>query len=310
MPNPSALILHHYDFSPFSEKVRLAFGLKGLEWHAVDVPVTMPKPDLMPLTNGYRRAPVMQVGADIYCDTLLILREIERRHPEPTLYPGGQEGLAHALSWWWERTTFVPAASLATSVIGDKLPREFIEERKAFMNHDFSKETSLRDKPLNLQRMRASMSWLSQMLQDGRPFLLGTAPSAADLSAYHMLWFARKNGGPTVEAMLPLKPLLGWLDRVAALGHGTRREMAADKALDIAKASEPQAPSHLPADGDPTGLRAGQAVVIRADDRGRDPVRGALVAADDDEIVIRHENDRVGAVHIHFPRAGFEALAA
>ena len=29
----------------------------------------MPRPDLMPMTGGYRRTPVMQIGADIYCDT-------------------------------------------------------------------------------------------------------------------------------------------------------------------------------------------------------------------------------------------------
>ena len=308
MPSP-AFILHHYDFSPFSEKVRLAFGLKGLEWFAVDTPVAMPKPDLMPLTGGYRRAPVMQVGADIYCDTLLILREIERRHPEPSLYPGGQEGLANALSYWAERTTFVPGAALATSVIGDQIPAEFIEERKSFMNHDFSKEASLRERPLNLQRVHAHMAWLASMLADGRAFLLGGAPSAADLSAYHPIWFTRKNGGPTVEAALPLAPLLGWMERVAALGHGTRREMPAGEALDIAASAEPQAPG-VPADGDPSGLRAGQEVVVRADDRGRDPIRGTLVGADAHEVVVRREDDRVGTVHVHFPRAGFDVVPA
>ena len=306
MPQP---ILHQYALSPFSEKIRLAFGLKGMEWHAVETPIWMPKPDLMPLTNGYRRAPVLQVGADIYCDTLLILREIERLQPEPSLYPDGQEGLAHALSWWVERTTFVPAASLATSVIGDKLPAEFIEERKAFMDHDFSKEASLRDRPLNVQRLHAHMTWLALMLRDGRDFLLGHAPSAADLSAYHTIWFARQNGGREAEAAMPLDPLLGWMDRIAALGHGMRRDMPAHEALDIAQASEPRDPG-LPAEGDPSGLRAGQDVVVQADDRGRDPIRGTLVAADAQEVIIMHRNDRVGVVHIHFPRAGFDVQPA
>ena len=39
-------------------------------------------------------------------------------------------------------------------------------------------------------------------------------------------------------------------------------------------------------------------------------VAGALVAADAQEIVIRHENDRVGAIHVHFPRAGYDVVAA
>lgn len=308
-PQTSPVILHGYALSPFTEKVRLAFGFKGMGWHAVEVPIWMPKPDLMPPTNGYRRAPVLQVGADVYRDTLLILRAIERLRPEPTLYPDGQEGLAYALSWWAERTTFVPAASLATAVIGDKLPAEFIEERKAFMNHDFSKAASVRDRPLNIQRLHAHMAWLALMLRDGRPFLLGQAPSAADLPAYHTIWFARQNGGPDTEAALPLGPLLGWMGRIAALGHGMRQDMTAAEALDIARDTEPQNPVP-PADGDPSELRAGQDVVVQTDDTGRDPVRGALVAADAQEVVIRHANDRVGVVHIHFPRAGFEVQPA
>ncbi|MBK1657206.1 glutathione S-transferase family protein [Paracraurococcus ruber] len=301
-------ILHQYDLSPFCEKVRLAFGLKGLDWHAVEVPVWPPKPDLMPLTNGYRMAPVLQIGADIYCDTMLILRAIERRAPLPSLYPGGQRALAEVLGWWWERASFVPAASLATCVIGDQLPPAFIEERKTFMAHDFSREASLQDRALNLQRMHAHLAWLAGMLGDGRAFLLGDAPSAADLAAYHTLWFARQHGGAEVEAALPLAPLDGWMARVAALGHGRRRDMPAAEALDIARAAEPEPPASP--DGDPSGLRAGQAVVVRAEERGRDPIHGTLVGADAEEAVIRHENARVGAVHIHVPRAGFAVQAA
>ena len=72
------LILHHYPSSPFSEKIRLVLGYKKLPWKSVLIPNIMPKPDLMPLTGGYRKTPVLQVGADIYCDTQLIMLEIER----------------------------------------------------------------------------------------------------------------------------------------------------------------------------------------------------------------------------------------
>jgi glutathione S-transferase len=62
----SGLILHHYPTSPFAEKVRLIMGYKKLSWQGVTIPMVMPKPDLMPLTGGYRRTPVLQIGADIY----------------------------------------------------------------------------------------------------------------------------------------------------------------------------------------------------------------------------------------------------
>src|ERR1700689_1920242 len=81
------IILHHFEESPFSEKVRLVFGLKNIAWTSVRISRIMPRPDLMPMTGGYRRTPVLQIGADIYCDTQVILRELERRFPEPTLFP-------------------------------------------------------------------------------------------------------------------------------------------------------------------------------------------------------------------------------
>ncbi|MDP1969054.1 MAG: glutathione S-transferase N-terminal domain-containing protein, partial [Burkholderiaceae bacterium] len=59
------LILHHYANSPFSEKVRLILGYKSLAWKSVLVPSLMPKPDVQALTGGYRKTPILQIGADI-----------------------------------------------------------------------------------------------------------------------------------------------------------------------------------------------------------------------------------------------------
>src|ERR1043166_10163486 len=90
------LILHHYDTSPFSEKIKKILAYKNLAWRAVEQPTIMPKPMLVPLTGGYRRIPVLQIGADVYCDTQLIARVLERLHPRPTMYPDGGRGTWHA----------------------------------------------------------------------------------------------------------------------------------------------------------------------------------------------------------------------
>ena len=126
----ASLILHHCDLAPFSEKARLAFGAKGLAWHAVEILIWPPKPDLMPLTAGYRRAPVLQIGADIHCDTLFILSEIDRRHPEPSLYPVNQTSLVSVLSCWADTTMFIQAATLTTSITGVGIPEEFIQDHQ------------------------------------------------------------------------------------------------------------------------------------------------------------------------------------
>jgi glutathione S-transferase len=62
-------ILHHYFNSPYSEKVRIQLAIKGLVWSSVVQPSVMPKPDRTPLTGGYRRIPVMQIGTEVFCDS-------------------------------------------------------------------------------------------------------------------------------------------------------------------------------------------------------------------------------------------------
>ena len=89
----SELILHHYPMSPFAEKVRLMLGYKQLPWRSVIIPPVMPKPDVVALTGGYRKTPILQIGADVYCDTRCIARELERRHPSPPLLELATRGL-------------------------------------------------------------------------------------------------------------------------------------------------------------------------------------------------------------------------
>ena len=72
-------VLHHFPQSPFAQKVRAILGYKRMSWYSVDLPMVMPKPDLTALTGGYRRTPVLQVGADVYCDSALIADVLD--HP-------------------------------------------------------------------------------------------------------------------------------------------------------------------------------------------------------------------------------------
>ena len=302
------IILHHYSTSVFSERVRLAFGLKRIAWSSVTIPGMMPKPDLVPLTGGYRRTPVMQIGADIYCDTLLILRKIEALYPEPSLYPGGSEGLVTALTWWADKAIWWPVLGVLADTISAKIPPDFAAERKAF-GFPLSQEDVAPKLHRHFQQGAAHLNWLALMLSDGRPFIMGDVASAVDLATYSYFWVLKDQGGAEALAKLPFVPLLEWTDRVSAIGHGHPKEMTALEALSIARAAEPEA-LHLPIDGDPSGLKPGQVVIVTADDTGRDPVRGTLLAANSSELVIRSEHPRVGQVNIHFPRVGFDVVAA
>jgi glutathione S-transferase len=267
----------------------------------------MPKPDLIPLTGGYRRAPVMQIGADVYCDTELILPKLEALHPEPTLYPGQSQGHAAAIAWWAERYIFIPSLGFLGNVNENLFEPWFIAERKKF-GFIVGKEDVAPHFARYVQQLAAQLQRFVDMLADGRPYVLGDRISAADLALYPSIWLLRKSCLGEDERLLPMKPLIGWAERVKAVGHGKPTEISAAQALDIARSSA-LARVDLPADGDPSGLKDGAKVTVTPDDTGRDPVEGILVAASNREIVIRRTDPRAGEVQLHFPRAGYDVAA-
>jgi glutathione S-transferase len=132
--------------------------------------------------------------------------------------------------------------------------------------------------------------------------------SAADLAAYPTVWFLVRNGGAEAERLLPIRELRAWYERVTALGHGRPTDMPAATAIEIARDANPQRPD-LSANGDPSEIQDGTRVTVTPDDTGRDPVEGVLVAATDQEVVISRSDARVGEVHVHFPRAGYDVAA-
>ena len=307
------IILHHYPFSSFSEKIRTALGLKGIAWHSVEIAGLPPRPLLTPLTGGYRRAPVMQVGADIYCDTNIILPALDRLRAGPALYPAGSEGVAEGLGFAWERQMWIPTIGVLVHYIGEHIPPDFLKDRKeGYLMVDISKDAMAPQFDTHVQFVRGQIGWLAQALS-ARPFLFGDAPSAADLACWQTLFLLRKNCPPEVDALLgisPESPILPWYDSIARIAHGPSIGMTSEQAFEVARAAQPAAVTHLRPDGDPGGLKAGCPVTITPDDNARVPVSGTLVAASAQEIVIHRKDAQAGDLHIHFPRAGFDVRAS
>ena len=299
------MILHHYPNSPFSEKVRVAFGLKQAAWKSVVIPNIMPKPDLMPLTGGYRKTPVMQVGADIYCDTQLIMLEIDKRVPTPPLLPPGKEGEARALAMWIDRNIFWAAVGVVMGAIGDKLPEAFHKDRSEFSGRSFEPARLKAAAPMALQQTYAQLVLAEEMLADGRPYILGATPSLADCALYNPVWFLKERlgGGKPVPPLDRLPRITAWSERMKAIGSGNSTEISSADALAVAKAATPAATTVDAAD--PSGLKAGQRISVTPDDTGKIPVSGVLVGLTNDRISIRRHDERTGDVVVHFPRAGF-----
>jgi glutathione S-transferase len=300
------LIIHHYPQSPVSEKTRAAMGLKNLAWRSVEQNRLPDRPELLAMTGGYRRLPVLQIGADIYCDSQLIFREIERRVPKPTFFPNGEYGLPFALSRWTDNAMFELAMRVSFAPIAEKLPPALVADRARLYlgpNGDFKKEAA--DLPHVLAQLRAQLRWLEAQLAAGSLYLLGDRPGMADLLAWFIVWFLRGRNPRADELLAQFPALLAWEARMKTIGHGQPSPTTPVEALAIAKSVEPLA-AEKSDPLDPQGLTPGMKVAVAPISVGGEAaVVGDIIAVDCDKIAVRRSHAACGIVAVHFPRVGY-----
>jgi glutathione S-transferase len=299
------LILHHYPESPFSEKVRAILGAKALAWRSLQVSMVMPRPATTALTGGYRRIPVLQVGADIYCDTALIAAYLDDKGTGPSLYPEGHRLAAQTLARWVDTELFWAAVTLRFmpenmgSFFADPASAQaFAEDRANFAQGAQVRRVSIDEAQSRYARFLAEMD---AQLADGRTYLFGTDWSVADFAVYHMLWFIHAGGG-MADWLVSRPRVAAFMDRMRAFAQHPGEAISADEALAVAHRAEPlpvEQTSDIPA------IPPGTAVNVAPVDYGVMPSHGTLLRCDTDTIVIRREHALTGAVNVHFPRHGF-----
>lgn len=308
------LILHHYEMSPFSEKVRLIMGLKKLAWKSVIIPNVMPKPDVVALTGGYRKTPILQIGSHMYCDTALIADVLEHLAPQPTLFPRVHNGMARVVAQWADEKLFWAAmghnfhpkgaAQVFAGIPGEQV-KAFGEDRSKM------RQGMPRVSPGDAAgAYKGYLRRVANMLHD-QNYLLGQEPCIADLAVYHPLWFTRVIT-PAMAGILDVTPkVLRWMDRMAAIGQGVRSESDSQTAIQTCAAA-PDMGAVMPDEPfqDEHGLALGSQVSISSESFGPEPSVGELVTATRMHYTIKRFDERAGQVHVHFPRVGFQLRAA
>ncbi|MEL7232468.1 MAG: glutathione S-transferase [Pseudomonadota bacterium] len=310
MANAQSIILHHFDRSPFSEKIRLALRMKNLAWAAVEIPSIMPKPDLIPLTGGYRRTPVMQIGADVYCDTQLMLIELERRNKIPLLNLPGHEGLNKMIGAWVDGKWFQTSVGVIFGEVGHMMPKEFIEDRTKMSGRPFDIEGMKAAAPFLRDQWRTQLMWIEDRLEGGRQagtsdWLVGTKPGLVDVQAFMNPWFVEKNVPDFLNECFETAPLTkSWYQRLKDHKGQAPEEISGQDALDIAYNSAPRLKPASTA-GDLRDFEPGDHVAIAPDDYAKDWVEGELVVANAERVIIARNDPKVDNVHVHFPRVGY-----
>lgn len=310
MAKAQSIVLHQYEASPFAEKVRLALRLKNLAWAKVDIPSIMPKPDLMPLTGGYRRTPILQIGADIFCDTALILRTLEARFPDPALITAGQEGTQAMIASWTDKQWFQTSVGIVFGANADRIPDALKKDREEMTGRSYSGDELTARLPMLKDQWRAQLSWVEERLAAGRgagagSWLFGSKPGMADVHAHMNIWFVRRNVPDFAKDCLQETPRVqDWFDRISETKGQTPEEMSSADALALSRNSAPRLLA-ASAGTEPQGLRPGDWVAVSPDDTKPCWVKGELVSAHPNKLTLMKVEGAIDTIHVHFPRAGY-----
>lgn len=304
------MILHHYELSPYAEKIRLMLGHTGLAWKSVLSPEQPPRPNVDPLSGGYRRIPIAQIGADVFCDTFVIAQEVARLSGAPELDPGnvGDEG-AEIISMAEGDVFFAAIGSVSPLTLMGTMLRQFgilgtvkFAVDRARLMQKASVQPPQGEKARDV--MRSFLETVDARLA-GQDFLGGAKPSLVDFAAFHPLWLHTTTRGRPIDAHYA--NLVPWFERVGSIGHGQRQERPPEEAFSSARSADPRP---LPAAGGDLDERIGARVSVAPTDYGTDPVTGTLVALLADRCIVERKTDDFGTIHVHFPRSGFSISSA
>ena len=300
----SEIIFHHYALSPFSEKIRRILAFKGLPWRSVEQPIMMPKPELVALTGGYRRIPVLQIGADVYCDTALIARCLETRYPSPTIVPAAQAGLIGMLEDWADHRLFFQCVPPVIKAIFDQLPPGFLDDRAA-MSPALTKDGLFAAAPQAWAQAQLSLDRLERQLACST-FLLGEQFTLADAACYNPVWFLKND--TALFAEVEARPaLFAWFKRIEAMPDVQVQEMTTTQSLAVARDSTPVTPVGS-SSGTDCEFAIGEQATVAADDYGPERTSGRVTAISAESVTIERADPNVGAVAVHFPRAGYRVF--
>lgn len=302
----SDLILHHYALSPFSEKVRAMLGYTNLSWQSAITREMPPRPVMATLAGGYRKIPVAQCGADIFCDTATISTEIAIRSGKPEL---ARQNCSDEVNQFISQVEldvfFACVLSSASWALNKKVLKtlSLIDLIKFFGDRIKMGRTA----SIRMVKPGEAPGILKQHLKDMEArlqtdFLFGDEPNIADFAAYHSLWMVRDAGEK--KFVKPYANVNAWMDRIKSFGEGERTEIQSQDTLAIAKSCEPRPITEEERQDELIGRR----VSLSPADYAQDETVGELVGCSPNKWIIARQHPAVGTVHVHFPKHGFNIV--
>jgi maleylacetoacetate isomerase/maleylpyruvate isomerase len=197
--------LYRAAYSTNVERVALALGLKGLT--AESVWITYDDRGVVEAVSGQPLVPVLDYDGQVLTESMDIVRELDRRHPEPPLYPQDRVAEIEDFVAWFNRSWKGPPNQIEAELRKPHPDGALIGE----LEH----------------QMHQALDRFEHMLATA-PYLFGDTLTAADVCAFPFLKFATLHDPDDDERFHMIlrdrqrdgtrRPkLAAWIERVNAL---------------------------------------------------------------------------------------------
>jgi glutathione S-transferase len=214
--------------SPFCTKVHRALSYKGLDY----TPREVNSPgELKALNPGRSKLPVLEYSGQLILDSTRILRFLDKKHPDPPLYPAGASERARvdlledwadeSLYWYvvYQRWQIERNFKALVDDLFARLPRALrwavppVVRRKV-LSQLKGQGTGLLTEEEMFEQFKGHLAMVETLLADA-PYLTGEAITAADLALFGLVQAMNSPGLPEAREQLATAPLLtAWFQRV------------------------------------------------------------------------------------------------
>lgn len=304
------IILHRNYGSPYCQKIMVMLDYSQLDWYSELTSKGVPRPVQETLSGNYsRRVPLLQIGADIYCDTKEICEQIAELSGNKTLsyynLTKDQQNFSDALEYELGRA--VVSKLTPMDLITSYFKHIPIKDACVFLIDRFKLKSKIKKhKPLEDKSQEEWTSVLIQFLKrinkmlETHPFLSESKdPNYTDFSAYTHIWYSNRINNLKYAKNLP--HIRAWLKKMESFTIGNYKSLSRGEALKIARDVEPNPIDSLNQKSDKLNT---QVSVLVNDGLSfiMNPVNGILVGENENKTILERNHPDVGKVHIHIPK--------
>ncbi len=303
------IILHSSFSSPFSEQIKLMLNFAELDWVSVIAPKGVPRPIQQSLVGNYsRRIPILQIGADAYCDSAMIMNKIAELSAKPYLSPiavnestealinkianEGTKAMLGSLTPWNFIWGYIKTIPFKDAI-------EFLRDRKKLV------ETypQLKTDKTRQQWQGIAQSYLADLNEvlATSQFLLATdTPKVCDFMVYAMIWY--HDVLTDLKLVKQFENVVLWYQKMKQFDRNDTTRIEPEWSLEVARSSEP---TELP-EAMLESSNIGKEIEVPINDYLGVPieqkVEGILVGENEFGYVLQKQNSDVGKVNLHIPK--------